>query len=173
MVTVTVRWPPSTFVYIRGGETASGHKRTHVRHSQTRCVQPIPVPPSVSTESVGEQASEITVHRATLARVCRRSGFWGAYLRLHAPSAWPALIPFFVVGAVRGTALHTSAYIDCIWLYQKYTRDVSCEWIHWFLEHRSLRRVLFLVIMHVLLLFTAYVSSDTYMLSHTLPWFLD
>jgi hypothetical protein len=30
----------------------------------------IPVPPSASIESAGEQASEIAVRRATLARVC-------------------------------------------------------------------------------------------------------
>jgi hypothetical protein len=74
----------------------------------------IPVPPSASTESVGEQTSEIAVHRATLARVCGRLGFWGAYSRLLALSARPALIKFFVVDAVRGTALQTSACIDCV-----------------------------------------------------------
>jgi hypothetical protein len=35
----------------------------------------ISVPPSASTESVGEQASEIAVRRATLAWVCGRSCF--------------------------------------------------------------------------------------------------
>jgi hypothetical protein len=57
-------------------------------------------PTSVSTESVGEQASEITVRRATLARVCGRSGFWGAYSRLLASSTRPAMIKFLVAGAV-------------------------------------------------------------------------
>jgi hypothetical protein len=69
------------------------------------CVQPIPVPPSVSTDSVEEQASEIAVHRETLARVCGRSGFWGAYSRLLASSARSALIKFLVAGVVRGSAL--------------------------------------------------------------------
>jgi hypothetical protein len=44
--------------------------------------QHIPVPYSASTERVGEQASEIVVRRDTLARVCGRSNFWGAYSRL-------------------------------------------------------------------------------------------
>jgi hypothetical protein len=35
----------------------------------------ISVSPYASTESVGEQASEIAVHRATLAQMCGRSGF--------------------------------------------------------------------------------------------------
>jgi hypothetical protein len=100
-----------------------------------------PVPPSVSIERVGEHASKIAVRRATLTRVCGRSSFWGAYSRLLASSARPALIRFLVADAIRGTAPHTSACIDCIRLYQTYTRDVSCEWSHWWLKHRSLYRV--------------------------------
>jgi hypothetical protein len=115
--------------------------RENTLHSQTRSVLPIPVPPSASTDSVGEQASEIAVHRETLARVCGRSSFWGAYSRLLASSAHPALIKFLVTGAVRGTALRTSACIDCLWLHRTYIRDVSCEWSHWYLEHWSLHRV--------------------------------
>jgi hypothetical protein len=61
----------------------------------------IPVPASASTESVVEQASEIVVRRATLARVCGQSGFLGAYSRLLASSARPTQIRFLVVGAVR------------------------------------------------------------------------
>jgi hypothetical protein len=41
----------------------------------------------------------------------------------------------------RGTVLCTSACINCVLLHRTYTRDVSCEWNHWWLEHRSLRRV--------------------------------
>jgi hypothetical protein len=92
--------------------------REDTYNSQTRCVQPISVPPSTSTESVGEQASEIVVHRETLARVCGQSGFWGAYSRLLASSARPALIKFLVTGAVRGTALRTSACVDCVRLHR-------------------------------------------------------
>jgi hypothetical protein len=43
--------------------------------SQTCCNQRIPIPPSSSTERVGEQASKIAVRRGTLARVYERSGF--------------------------------------------------------------------------------------------------
>jgi hypothetical protein len=52
MMTITVRWHPSARVYIRGGEVTSGYDRiVHTyEHSQTCCVQPIPVPPSASTE---------------------------------------------------------------------------------------------------------------------------
>src|SRR5690348_17136836 len=49
--------------------------------SHANCKQHIPVPSSASTERVGEQASEITDRRDTLARVCGRSDFWGASSR--------------------------------------------------------------------------------------------
>jgi hypothetical protein len=74
--------------------------RENTRHSQTHSVLPIPIPPSASTDSVGEQASEVAVRRETLARVCGRSSFWGAYSRLLDSSARPALIKFLVTGAV-------------------------------------------------------------------------
>jgi hypothetical protein len=50
--------------------------------SHANCKQHIPVTSSASTERVGEQASEITDRRDTLARVCGRSDFWGASSRL-------------------------------------------------------------------------------------------
>jgi hypothetical protein len=61
--------------------------------------------------------------------LCGQSGFWGAYSRLLASSAQPALIKFLVVGAVPGIALRTSTCIDCVRLHQT-RRDVSCEWSH-------------------------------------------
>jgi hypothetical protein len=67
--------------------------------------------------------------------------FLGAYSRLLALSARPAQIKFLVADAVRGTALRTSACIDCVRLHRTYTWDISCEWSHWCLEHRFLRRV--------------------------------
>jgi hypothetical protein len=89
-------------VYIRGGGLllVTTKVRENTQHSQTRCVRPILVPPSASTDSVGEHASEIAVRRETLARVCGQSGFWGAYSRLLALSTYPALIKFLVVGVV-------------------------------------------------------------------------
>jgi hypothetical protein len=42
--------------------------------SQMHCTQPILVPPSASIERDREQASEIVVRRAPLARVCGRLG---------------------------------------------------------------------------------------------------
>jgi hypothetical protein len=129
MATVTVRWPPSAHVYI--WEDVRLLLVTTAQY--TRIVLDalhiaILVPPSVSTGSVGEQASEIPVRRATLERLCGQSRFWGAYSRLLASFARPVLIKFLVVVAIRGTALHTSACIDNVRLHQTYTRDVSCEW---------------------------------------------
>jgi hypothetical protein len=105
-----------TFVYIYGGgEIASGNDSTVHTLSVSEALHiAIPVSPSASTESVGEQASEIVVRRETLARVCGRSGFWGAYSRLLASSARPTPIKFLVVSAVRGTALHISACVNCV-----------------------------------------------------------
>jgi hypothetical protein len=95
MATVNVCWPPSARVYIGGGEVVSGDDRTVHTTNILRCVA---YNPSLShllqAQRVGEQASKITVCRETLARVCGRSGFWGAY------SARPALIKCLIVGAV-------------------------------------------------------------------------
>jgi hypothetical protein len=91
-------------------------------------------------QRMGEHVSEIVIRRATLAWVCERSGFCGAYSWLLAPSAWPTLIRFLVASAVRGTALRTCSCIDCVRLHRTYTWDVSCEWSHWCLEHRSLKQ---------------------------------
>jgi hypothetical protein len=136
METVTVCSPPSVCINTEEVDALPDTRTV----SQTRCTQPIPVPPSVSTES-GRAILQNRCRRATLARVCGWSGFWGAYSRLLAPSAQPTLIQFFVVGDVRGTALSASACIDCVGLHRTYTWDVSCEWSHWCLEHRSLRWV--------------------------------
>jgi hypothetical protein len=84
----------------------------------------IPIPPSTSTKSVGVQASEITIRRETLARVCGRSGFWGAYSRLLASSAQPALIKFLAAGVVRGTnCVHLSA--STAYDYIEHTHEMS------------------------------------------------
>jgi hypothetical protein len=48
---------------------------------------------------------------------------------------------FFFPATVRGTALRTSSCTDFVRLHRTNTRDVSCEWSHWCLEHRSLRWV--------------------------------
>jgi hypothetical protein len=113
--------------------------------SHTHCKQHVPVPSSTSIERVGEQASEIVVCKDTLAWVCWRLGFWGAYSRLLASFVRPALLRLHPVlrrlpramcaavilpAAVRGTALHTSSCIEFVWLHRTYTRDISCEWSH-------------------------------------------
>jgi hypothetical protein len=74
------------------------------------------------------------------------------------------------------TALRTPVCINFVRLHQTYTRDVSCEWSHRCLKHRSLRRVhsvlricacftVFLLFMRVV------IHTCTYMSSHTSYWF--
>jgi hypothetical protein len=58
MATVTVRWPPSAHVYIRGGEATSGLIAQYARIVSDALHTAIPVPPSASTGSVGEQTCE-------------------------------------------------------------------------------------------------------------------
>jgi hypothetical protein len=79
MATVTVRWPPSARVYIRR-RWGCFWLWQYARIDSDALHTTIPVTPSASTESVGEQASRITVRRATLARVCGRLGFFGSAL---------------------------------------------------------------------------------------------
>jgi hypothetical protein len=114
---------------------------------------------------VGEQASEIAVRRATLAPVFERSGFWGAYSRLLAPSARPTLIWFFVVGTVRGTALRTSTYIEHTHEMSRVNGATDALSIG-----SSMGYTLFFVFMHVLLFFTAYVGSYTHMHIHIITY---
>jgi hypothetical protein len=54
--------------------------REHTYNSQMHYVQPILVPPSASTESVGEQASEIALCREIIALVCGAIRFLGSVL---------------------------------------------------------------------------------------------
>jgi hypothetical protein len=101
--------------------------------------------------------------------MCVRSRFWGAYSRLLASSARLALILFFVVDVVWETALRTPAYIDFVRLYRTYTRDVSCDRATDALSiGLSAGYILFFVSVHVLLLFTAYASSDIHMHTHVI-----
>jgi hypothetical protein len=102
--------------------------------------------------------------------------FGAAYSRLLAPSVRPTLIRFFVGGAVRETALRTPACIDCIKLHRTYTRDVSCEWSHWCLEHRSFRMIhscsLYLYMFYYcLLIMWVVMHTCSCMLSHISYWF--
>jgi hypothetical protein len=82
--------------------TYYGHTRTSLRRIA------LGSSPSylLRAQRVGAQVSEIAVRRATLARVCGRSGFWERIRDVHvllALSARPTPIWFFVVGAVRET----------------------------------------------------------------------
>jgi hypothetical protein len=93
---LSVPLPLRVYKYIGGGRS-SGYAYSLLDALQSA----IPVPPSTSTDS-GRAGLQNCRRRATLARVCEQSGFWGAYSRLLAPSARPTLIRFFVDGGVRG-----------------------------------------------------------------------
>jgi hypothetical protein len=122
---------------------------------------------------VGEQSSEIAVRRATLVRVCGRSGFWGAYSRPIASSARPTLIQFFVIGTIIFEGLY------CVHLPASTAYDYI-EYIHEMSRVNeatdalsmgpSTEYTLFLVIMHILLLFTAYTSSHIHMHIHVVTY---
>jgi hypothetical protein len=87
------------------------------------------------------------------------------------PNSDSDVIKFLVASAVRGTTLRTSSCIDCVRLHRTYTRDVSCEWSHWCLEHQSLRRVQsVLCICAYFTVFTVNVSSDTQMHIHVVTY---
>jgi hypothetical protein len=117
---------------------------------------------------VGEQASEIVHRRATLARVCGRSGFWEAYSRLLASSARSALIRFLAVGTVQETALLASTAYD----YIEHSDEISH--VNGATDALSIDPsagyILLLVIVHVLLLFTAYVSIHAHMHIHVVTY---
>jgi hypothetical protein len=113
--------------------------------------------------------------------------FWEAYSWLLAWSVRPGATVHPVVRGlpratrpvvlrtmtVRGTVRRTSCCIDFVRLYRTNTRVVSCKWSHWCLEHRSLcRYTLLFIFMHVLLLFTVYTSSYTYMHIHVITYII-
>jgi hypothetical protein len=129
MVTVTVCWPPSARLYIYEEGRLLLVTREHTYNSQMHCVQPIPVPPFASTESVGAGLRNRRPQRDTRPSV-RVIKFLGSVLATTHFVRSTTVIKFIVVGAVRGTALHTSACVDCVRLHRTYTRDVSCEWSH-------------------------------------------
>jgi hypothetical protein len=150
--------------------------------SHTNCKQHIPVPFSTSIERVGEQASEITVRRDTLARVCGRSDFWGASSWLLTWSVRPGAAstsccssssrgdecccyssrwPFEGLHGVYLPASTSYGYI-------KQTHEMSCVngATDALSTGPSAGYTLFFVFVHVSLLFAAYVSSYTHMSSH-------
>jgi hypothetical protein len=143
-------------VYIYGGgETASGYDRAvHTyKHSRTCCIQPIPLSPSASTESGRAGLRNRHPQRDTCTSV-RAIRFLGSVL---ASSARPTLIRFLVADAVRVTALRTSTAYDA-------TDALSIG--------PSAGYNLFFVFVHILLLFTAYVSSDTHMHIHVVAYII-
>jgi hypothetical protein len=125
----------------------------------------------VITERVGEQASEIAICRATFVRVCRRSGFWGAYSGLLAPSAQPMLIQFLLSTSFEGLyCVHLPA--STVYYYIEHTHEMSR--VNGTTDDLSIgpsaEYTLFLVILHVLLLFTAYASSHAHMHIHVVTY---
>jgi hypothetical protein len=96
--------------------------------SHTRCKQHVLIPPSASTNRVGEQASEIAVCWGTHARVCGRSGFSGGYSRLLASSVRLAALRLLLLfifqrpfEGLRGVHLSASTVYD----YIEHTHEMS------------------------------------------------
>jgi hypothetical protein len=87
---------------------------------------------------------------------------------IHSISNASSISDVRLIATVRGTTRRTSSCIDYVRLHRTYIRDVSCEWSHWYLEHRSLRRVL--SVLHTYTCFTAYTSSDTHMHIHVITY---
>jgi hypothetical protein len=122
-------------------------------------------------ERVGEQVSEIVVRRGTLARVCERSGFWGAYLRLLALSA-PVL-------RRRRRSRDYTAYI-CLHRVRTTTSNIHMRCLVW-IESLMLWASVpphgtscfqYLCMFHFcLLLMQLVVHTCTYMSPHTSHWF--
>jgi hypothetical protein len=155
MATITIRSPPSGRVQIwrrwmrwscfpldvykhggdGGGEAASSHAREDLsdalhsaHHRPTFCEH--------------RESGRASLHnRRPQSYTCmgvRAIRFSGSIL---ATARFVRSTKFLIVGAVQGIVLLTSVCIDCVWLHRTYIRDVSCEWSHQCLEHRSLRRV--------------------------------
>jgi hypothetical protein len=138
MATVIVRSPPSACVYIRRRWGCFWLK--HSEQSQMRCTQPfsshlLRAQRLWESRPLKSSFTELHLHG------CAGDQVFGERTRDCSSSARPTLIRFLIAGAIRGAALCTSACIDCVRLHRTYTRDVSCEWSHWRLEHCSLHRV--------------------------------
>jgi hypothetical protein len=119
----------------------------------------------------GQQASEIAVRRATLARVCGQSGFWGAYSRLFAPFARPALIQSS--SSVSFVGLHCVHLVaSTAYDYIEHTHEMSR--VNGATDGLSIGPsagyILFFVFVHILLLFTTYVISDTHKHIHVVTY---
>jgi nitrate reductase NapE component len=139
--------------------------------SQTRCIQPILVPPCASIERVGEQTSEIVVRRGTLARVCGRTGFCRLYSQLLASSA--------SVLRHRHRSRDCSEYI-CLHQVCTTTSNIHSRCLVWMETLMPLVSVALLgtfCFQHLcmfhfcLLLMQLVVHKCTYMSSHTSHWF--
>jgi hypothetical protein len=132
MAIVTGCWPPSAYVYIRGGEAASGHDKSTREHMTFSNALRIAHPHSTFCEhrQCGRAGLRNCRPQRDTCTGLRAIRFLESVSRLLASSARPALIKFLVAGAVRGTALRTSACVDCVRLHRTYTRDVLCEWSH-------------------------------------------
>jgi hypothetical protein len=129
MVAVTVCWPPSARVYIRGEEPASGYERTLVQFSNAlRTTHPRPT--FCEHRECGRAGLRNCRPQGDTCTGVRAIRFLGSilatarFVRLTSADEVPRR------RAVRGTALRTSACVDYVRLHRTYTRDVSCEWSH-------------------------------------------
>jgi hypothetical protein len=128
MATITVRWPPSARVYIRGGEAASGHDNSTRKHTTFSVAYRLSLSHLLRAQTVWERKPPKSPFAERHLHGCASDQVFGE--RTRDCSLRPALIKFLVAGAVRGTALRTSVCVDCVRLHRTYTRDVSCEWRH-------------------------------------------
>jgi hypothetical protein len=174
MATVTVRWSPSACVYIRRRWGCFWWRQYACTVSYTLHTA-IPVPPFASTESVGEQVFEIAVRRATLAR-CAGDQVFGERTRdcSRRPldqhwSSFSSPTPFEGLHFIYLPASTAYDYIE-------HTHEMSR--VNGATDALSVgpsaRYTLFLVFVHILLLFTAMwvvIHICTYMSSHTSLWF--
>jgi hypothetical protein len=165
------------------GGLSSGHARSPTHVANSTCL-----PHLLRAQREWESrppkspSTEIHLHRCVsdfiflgrvfaTARVIRSTQRCFVYIMLFIvfPGATSAAVLF--LETVWGTGLRTSTCIDYVRLHRTYTRDVSCEWSHECLEHRSLRRVLSVLricacFIDVLLFMRVVIHTCTYMSSH-------
>ena len=175
MATVIVLWPPSARVYIRGGETTSGHDNSTREHTTF------------------SDALRTTHPRPTFCehRQCGRAGLWNRRPQIDTcTNVWA--IRF--LGSVLATARFVrSSSADQVPRYRCRSRDCTAYiflhrlltitsnihtrclvWMEPLMSWASISPrgtlCMFLVFVHILLLFTAYVSSDTHMHIHVVTY---
>jgi hypothetical protein len=171
MVTVIVCWPPSACVYIRGWEAASGYVRTHVQFSDAlRTAHPRPTfCEHRQCGRAGLRNRRPHRHTCTSVRAIRFLGSVLATSRLvRSTSADQA-------PRRRHRSWDCTTYI-CLRRLRTTTLNIHTRCLVWMETLMPWSSVsphgynLFFVFVHILLLFTAYVSSDTHVHIHVITY---